>query len=532
MAAVAESKRRAAAVPVSAHELRGLEWADPAGLDTAQATLARLVGVRVAGGVVWHAAFCARHWRYIACLLVVAGVGIWAGVGGVWPWWLVLAAVLPGVVATTWASYAPAGYARWCSVPYRRLAGWAKVRVTWRVVCRECNLSDRKVKILKSGTKGVTRERARWVHPRLRRVKTAPNTLSLFVKVRRGQRVDDLELAAEKLAAVYRAKAFRVGVDPRQPNTVVRIDLIMGDRLGLTVEGTPAPQVRVDRVRLGRTQTGAEWWLSVRGRHTLVAGCSGAGKGSVLWGVCVGLAPAVRLGLVRLWGVDLKRGVELGMGAGLFTGLAVTPAQAVAMLEDLVKVIDERGARMAGVTRSHEPSPGDPLHVLVIDELAVLTAYADIDTKRKASQLLKEILTQGRALGVVVIGFLQDPSKETLPMRNLFTQTIALRLRSDDETGMVLGDGMARRAPAHRIDPTLPGTGWIVEDTGAVDRVRADYWTDETIRAVAAGNTNGDDDGNGGGGVAGGGSSGAPLAPVPVAAEVTIIQAGAGGEAA
>lgn len=71
-------------------------------------------------------------------------------------------------------------------------------------------------------------------------------------------------------------------------------------------------------------------------------------------------------------------------------------------------------------------------------------------------------------------------------MRGLFTQTVALRLRSAEETVMVLGDGTARVAPAHPINPTHPGTAWVVADTGTVDRVRADYWPDQLIRQVAA----------------------------------------------
>ena len=106
--------------------------------------------------------------------------------------------------------------------------------------------------------------------------------------------------------------------------------------------------------------------------------------------------------------------------------------------------------------------PGDPLHVLVIDELAALTAYADPDVRREAGRLLSEMLTQGRALGVVVVACVQDPRKETVGMRGLFTQTVALRLRSAEETRMVLGDGMADAragAPDHPGRARAPG-GW------------------------------------------------------------------------
>ena len=81
--------------------------------------------------------------------------------------------------------------------------------------------------------------------------------------------------------------------------------------------------------------------------------------------------------------------------------------------------------------------------------------------------------------------FLQDPRKEVLPMRGLFTQTIALRLRSRDEVAMVLGDGMADAAPAHRISPDRPGTGYVIAEDGQVAKVRSDFWSDEQIRSAA-----------------------------------------------
>lgn len=97
-------------------------------------------------------------------------------------------------------------------------------------------------------------------------------------------------------------------------------------------------------------------------------------------------APAVPTGEVQLWGVDLKRGIELAMGKALFSCMATTPAQAVEVLKRLLQVIDERGTRMAGVVREHTPRPGDPLHVLVIDVLSVLTSYGPPEVVKKADQ--------------------------------------------------------------------------------------------------------------------------------------------------
>jgi S-DNA-T family DNA segregation ATPase FtsK/SpoIIIE len=239
-------------------------------------------------------------------------------------------------------------------------------------------------------------------------------------------------------------------------------------------------------VTLGRRADGSPWRLDLAGRHTLVVGRSGAGKGSIFWGIAGNLAPAAHAGLVRLWGVDLKGGVEVAVGAAMFSHVALDEDSAVRLLRGLNRTIVDRQRVMRGQYRTFEPSPGDPVHVLLIDELAVLTAYASKEVVTEAANLLKVVLTQGRAFGVMVVAFVQDPRKETVGMRDLFTQTIALRLASAAETRMVLGDGMATGAPAHHIAHTMPGSGYAVTDTGVVERVRADYWADDFIRMVAA----------------------------------------------
>ena len=82
------------------------------------------------------------------------------------------------------------------------------------------------------------------------------------------------------------------------------------------------------------------------GPQTLVAGCSGSGKGSVFWSLAFGLAPAVRDGRVQLHGIDLKGGMEIRMGSPLFTTQATNAAEAVVALELLVGLMNERTRRL------------------------------------------------------------------------------------------------------------------------------------------------------------------------------------------
>ncbi|WP_402376979.1 FtsK/SpoIIIE domain-containing protein [Isoptericola rhizosphaerae] len=368
-----------------------------------------------------------------------------------------------------WAVFSPMTYEPLLGGPLRRFSWRRHVRRNWLDLAIACGLAS-----------AVVLDRR--VVPRLLRVRARGNTLRVRVRARAGQTLDDLRRAVPAIETALEAES---STSQRVRPRVLDIVLTMADLLDQPLYASIPQVVDPHGVDLGRNQDGSRWRLTLRGRQTLVVGCSGSGKGSVFWGIAGNLAPAVEARLVRLWGIDLKGGIEIGMGDGVFHRVATDEDQAVEALRDLLAVVDRRQRLMYGRTRDFEPMPGDPVHVLMIDELAVLTAYASKKVQSEASDLLRRILTQGRALGVVVAAFVQDPRKETVGMRGLFTQTVALRLRSASETTMVLGEGMADVAPAHQISPAHPGTGYVVADDGHVERVRADFWEDTFIRMVA-----------------------------------------------
>ena len=97
------------------------------------------------------------------------------------------------------------------------------------------------------------------------------------------------------------------------------------------------------------------------------------------------------------------------------------------------------------------------------------------------------LTTQGRAVGYCVVAALQDPRKDVLTIRNLFSDRIAMRLDEPGQVDIVLGDGARDRGAVCELIPSDPATGAgvaFVHLEGDPDpvRVRAGWVTDFDIR--------------------------------------------------
>ncbi|WP_041317119.1 hypothetical protein [Mycolicibacter sinensis] len=394
--------------------------------------------------------------------------------------WVVVAIIIAGVSLIFWRLGSPETYEVYLAGPARLLHWRLWAHISWRRLCKRCGLSASE-QITRRDHDGRQVASTRWFHPRLVGTEVTPTSLRLTVRARVGQTVEDLERAVPAIRDAARAHSARSVVV--SPGTI-RIELVMREQLSTVGNPVSPTTVTTARARLGRCENSAPWILQVAERQTLTVGCSGSGKGSVFWGIACGFGPAIAEGLVHLIGIDLKYGIEVSTGARLFTTIATTEANAVKTLVAVETLMDKRGTQTK--TRQYTATQSMPLIVLMIDELAGLTAYmSDPALRKEANASLSRILSKGRGLGIVVAAFVQDPRKEVIPMRGLFTQTIALRLRSREEVTMVLGDGMADRAPAHRVSPDAPGTGYVVAEDGQVTKVRSDFWTDDQISSTA-----------------------------------------------
>lgn len=389
------------------------------------------------------------------------------------------AAFVSGVVVAQvglWWVLAPGAWARWVGWP---LVAWARLTVIYKPRWR----STLAIAGLTATIKG------RSYTPRLLRVRSSEWADVLTVRMLRGQAPASWADRTPNLLHGLGGLACRVAV---LKGGRLRLTIVRRDALACPLSALPVPRAAtVGPVVIGRCEDGTAFRLAVHGTHVLIAGATGAGKGSFLWGTIRGLLPGMAAGLVTLWGVDPKV-MELSFGRELFGDrYAATPEECAVLLERAVRVMQERAARYAGRRRSHKPSRDDPMHLVIVDEVAFLTAYQpDKGLRQRITAALATLTTQGRAVGVVVMAALQDPRKEVLNIRNLFPDKIALRLDEPEQVDMVLGDGARDRGALADEISQVPeegaGIGFVrLETSPEPVRVRAAYVSDDDIREMA-----------------------------------------------
>ena len=405
--------------------------------------------------------------------------------------------------AVTWLAWWLAGWPGPASLAGVTLAGLVTLRV-WR--------PDWFARLVT----GPARDRWRWWHYRRRWhgvllvAGLAPRVdgrvlVPVLGKVRAGRCADRVavglvsgqapEVFADKtpnLAHGFGALSCRVRTGP--PGSIV-LELVRRDSLAQIIPAWPIPAVPDLRMLpVGRREDGGVLAIRLHGTHLLIAGATGAGKGSYLWGLIRAMLPAMAAGIVRVHACDPKL-MELAYGRAIFDRYgkyAADPADIAALLEADVAQMQDRAARFAGRQRDHTPTARDPFVVVVVDEVAFLTAYqADRKLRERTLAALATLTTQGRAVGYCVVAALQDPRKEVLNIRNLFPDKIALRLDEPSQADLVLGDGARDRgALCDQIstDPaTGAGVGYIrLEADPDPVRVRAAFVSDADIRDMAS----------------------------------------------
>jgi S-DNA-T family DNA segregation ATPase FtsK/SpoIIIE len=424
--------------------------------------------VRTLARLAW---FLVRH----PLLAGTAGLVVFTWLEAGWPGLVILAGVtLTGLVMLRVAW--PRWFARLVARPARNRWRWWFYRRHWQAVMTITGLAP-------AYRGGV-------VVPVLGKVRVTGCTDLVSVGLVSGQSPADFAARAEGIAHGFRAHLCRVRT--AVPGAVV-LELVRRDALAEPMGALAIPDVTDLRaLPVGKREDGGLFTMRLRGTHLLIAGATGAGKGSYLWSLIRAMLPAMAAGLVRVWACDPKL-MELAFGRALFDRYgryAADPADIADLLESAVTEMQARAARFAGKQRDHTPTTEHPFVAVVVDEIAFLTAYqADRKLRERIVAALATLTTQGRAVGYCVVAALQDPRKEVLNIRNLFPDKIALRLDEPSQVDMVLGDGARDRgAFCDQISPdpaTGAGVGFVrLEAAPDPVRVRAAFVSDDDIRAM------------------------------------------------
>jgi S-DNA-T family DNA segregation ATPase FtsK/SpoIIIE len=303
------------------------------------------------------------------------------------------------------------------------------------------------------------------------------------LKLGRGQTVEDAikQMPALESALGTRRGAIRIQPVPELAN---RADLrVIEKDPHADAIPWPGPSITsvTQPVKLGLFEDGSPVRVSFLRRHGLFGGIVGAGKSG---GVNVLLGDLTACPDAIIWGIDLKRGMELMPWASCLDRLATTPQAADALLADAVAILDGRADHLTQQgLRVWEPRPDAPALIILIDEYAEL-----IEEAPGAERYTDSIARRGRAPAVTLVAATQRPSQRAMgkgAVRSQMDIRLSFRVREQRDVDLILGQGMVKAGwHAHRLD--APGKFLISAPEHDVPRRARTYLLDdEGVRRTA-----------------------------------------------
>ena len=305
---------------------------------------------------------------------------------------------------------------------------------------------------------------------------------------------------ADSLGRNLRQHPAKVRLDKEKHRAVLTFPLDTGDVLPLIPSWSshvPDELPDLKAVPVARDVDGNPVTMRIWGMPWLLSGATEGGKSSGIWSVVEQIAPGVKSGIVELYGIDPKGGVELSFGRSMFTEFAGdddskdTGDEIIRILELTVATMKSRLSRVRGETRLHTPVVGAPLIVLIFDEFLTLeAAIPDPKQRRRAYSALTILLSQGRAAAVTVIAAAQLSQKNGgVAIRDLFTGRLCLRVTDEIQARMILGDGeYCEEGGASMIRGDQQGTGFMrLDGQKLATMFRFPWIPDERVKEIARG---------------------------------------------
>jgi len=490
-----------------------------------------ITGIAAIPAVAGYLTFLAVRWTYRqlrnGCVMILLGTGLAVGTSYLWlsPWQAALTFGLILLLHGVWFSRRGELFVVWWRAQWRY---WTKYRWLWGTAIRAANLVSMdpahpgvKARILPGG---ITANE----HVDLLEVQMSPHqTPELWQREIKGIR--------QTLGAVGGR-----AVQSRRSVNNVTLWLWKTDPLNQIVrpyEHRPPPEDDdweawfAEGFEVGRYEDGSPFKIDLISTpfHWLFSGPSRSGKSGGI-GALIGAGEwALHKKAWKIDAIDPARGVELIMydQAGLFNRFVhgELPKQLEGLsLEQLYEIHGDdwiellgpqfkkdvaltihrfygemclRAADILGKARVFTPSVKTPLRSLLIDEIATVMAMGTIKlddgTSVNITRELEEILRQGLKFGFMVIGAVQDPLKDQVKVRDLFTYHSAF-----GDLGMVafeklFGNGSYKAAGSPAIPMRLQGvsiTGTNVLSLEEISKLASEF--DKTIRIRFCWETNAD----------------------------------------
>jgi S-DNA-T family DNA segregation ATPase FtsK/SpoIIIE len=328
--------------------------------------------------------------------------------------------------------------------------------------------------------------------PRVTKVRAySPSVDTLFVRLVPGQHLRQFEARLPELTETL--KVERIGLERVKPG-VIGLVIERSEPFTEVIDAPDLPHdadaVNLTDLYLGETEFGEDWRLPIRGQHIFGAGATGAGKNSIVTSILRGIAPLIRDGLVRLWICDPKQ-LEFAKLREIAYRYADDGDTCRDLVDEYVEDMQATQRLFAGNgVRKLAMSRETPFNLLILDELGALLAYGDGTVARDLRKKLSLVGSQGRVTGHSMIGLVQELTKDTVPVRELFTIRVCLRVTSEAHVDMVLGERARLRGALADEIPNVEdtaGIGYVIRQRSrAPMRVRAAYVNDAELDELVA----------------------------------------------
>ena len=308
------------------------------------------------------------------------------------------------------------------------------------------------------------------------------------LRVAGGATVTELAKSSEALAACFGARAVRVARHPDDAG-VALVSVLMSDPLARPAPPWPWMHEWTtslwDPVPVGVSESGAPVTVTLPEHNLLLGGEPGAGKSGA---INLLVAAATLDPTATLWLLDGKL-VELAAWRNAAAGSAgVDVWEAVELLRHVRRVMDASYAELLdeGLRKVY---PGTGLHLVVVDELAHYLSAPDKKARDAFTEVLRDLVSRGRAAGIVIVAATQKPGSDVVPtsLRDLFGYRLAMRCSTAAASDTILGSGWATEGySAALIDPATRGVGYLLHESGVPALLRTHWLDDDSIRRVAA----------------------------------------------